>query len=136
MTANRVNKFLASILILWLTGLTCVFCCEPFRASQEEESCPMSGHSCCKKKAADSNAFETALFSGEKAVSCCNRSIPKSEPAQQVVPDIQQALVPFTIESDKAEFSFAGFEVKQPKTYRPLELNRGSTYLLNCVFRI
>lgn len=96
----------------------------------------MSGHSCCKKKAADGNAFEAALFAEGKAVTCCNRSIPKAEPAQKVVPDINQALVPVTPEITKSEFLPPGLEVKTPNTYRPLALNRGSTYLRNCVFRI
>lgn len=133
--SQQISKLVALVLVIWLSGAACVFCCETLPAA-EPESCSMGDHSCCKKKAAEGNEVSASFFRQESQATCCRYSIPTAEPAQKIAYSTAPALVPVDDQISPAKFVFTSTEIKQPKTFRPLALNRGSTYLKNCVFRI
>jgi hypothetical protein len=148
---GRFCRFAVLLLALWLGGLGCVIGCEmgTLAASRDEEhsnvsedSCPSSGHDCCKKKpksaedkeaeTRESSAIANIPHGTDAMPSCCPLAIQSADPARKSrfvdaplvttasrllgTPDFQPSnAIPFT-------------RLRVP--------DRGSTYLRCCVFLI
>jgi hypothetical protein len=131
----QMQKILSLLMVLWLTGMTCVFCCEPFEiTAQDSESCSMASHACCKKKDNSASLGVSTPGQGEN-VSCCQTSRPKVLTAQNAACSLEK------VESvETPELPPRILQNPLPKSYqpffKPLIADRGGTYIRNCALRI
>ncbi|HZH34846.1 MAG TPA: hypothetical protein VEX64_08400 [Pyrinomonadaceae bacterium] len=145
---QNTPRVLALLLCLWLSGAVSVIQCGAMEmrmqaakaaaASDEGESCPMSGnHDCCKGKEKKDRKQTSFAFpqKGSPQLDCCAFvKLPPADPARRV----NQIDAPATVAG------IIGFEIpalEEPKissskAFRSIPRDRGSTFLRNCVFRI
>ena len=134
-----MRKSLSAFFVFWLSSVLVLFFCGSrllivSAMDTEAESCPMGkGHECCKKNKDAKNVSET----DKDKADCC-----AFKPAKTLSADLQNTketkqspAVTEKIEAPKPVY-FINQTYLSPNIYHSAIRNRGSTYLLNCNFRI
>jgi hypothetical protein len=132
------QRIIASVLVIWLSGVVLLFCCENMKAqAAEADSCPLAKTSHCDKQAGVADNPDAARFQTEShAFDCCGFLPKVFDKARKIEKNPQVALATTTAKIDAPKFSFVVETRKAPQVYRAPVHNRGGTYLKNCVFRI
>lgn len=132
------KRVIAGLLAVWLSGVVFLFCCESSKAKNSEtESCPLSKTSHCNKKSTEETVSQLALLQTEnQTFDCCRFPSQVFDKARKIETNQQTAEVSSIFKLPTAKFFFAEQKFSSPKVYHPLILNRRSTHLINCVFRI
>jgi hypothetical protein len=150
------SRFTALFLMVWLSGAACLLSCGTMQARAalathnehevvqvvEEASCPMGSHRCCHGKAEKNQETDentASLSSPSKqtpSLDCCS---PLHFVQINVAHNIKQVDTTISVPVAAIEPlkpAFKRQKVSFQQAYQPISLNRGSTYLRNCVFRI
>ncbi len=134
---QNTKRIIAGSLIVWLSGVIFLFCCEPMKVqASENESCPLAKthNSCYKTKTEDNSQFSS--IERNLTLDCC-KFLPQVFDKARKNEKIQKAEVAAAIVKISApKLFFAKHEYNQPKVFKSPVLERGNTYLKNCVFRI
>ncbi|HEX8737868.1 MAG TPA: hypothetical protein VF721_21230 [Pyrinomonadaceae bacterium] len=132
------QRIIASVLVIWLSGVVLLFCCENMKAQMSEaDSCPLAKTSHCDKQSSVADNPEAARFQKEShAFDCCGFLPKVFDKARKIEKNPQASIQATTAKIAAPKFSFVADTIKAPKVYRPPVHNRGGTYLKNCVFRI
>lgn len=143
-------KFVSLALCLWLSGATCAISCGAMivRAGDaqnllnevtEESSCHGKTQKAQPARARDEkndDGFSLAAAANQQpTLDCCtflNLTAEKVGKIKQTDSQFAAASQPFKISAPE----FARQTVSFQQAYQPIPLNRGSTYLRNCVFLI
>jgi len=128
---------MAGSLILWLSGVVFLFCCETAKVQASgNESCPLAktNNSCHKVKAEGNSPFSS--IEGNLTLDCC-KFLPQVFDKARKIEKIQKAEATATIVKISApKFVFVKHESNQPKVFQSPILSRGNIYIKNCVLRI
>jgi hypothetical protein len=132
------KRVIAGLLAVWLSGAVFLFCCETSKAkASETESCPLSKTSHCNKKSTDETVSQLASVQTENhTIDCCLFSSQVFDKARKLETNQQPAEVSSIVKTPAPKFFFVEWKLSSPKVYHSMILNRGSTHLKNCVFRI
>jgi hypothetical protein len=135
---QNTKRVVAGLLAFWLSGVVFLFCCETSKAkASETESCPLSKTSHCNKKLTQETASQLALLQTEnQTVDCCLFPSQVFDKARKFETNQQPAEVSSIVKTPATKFFFVERKFSSSKVYHSLILNRGSTHLKNCVFRI
>ncbi|MDQ3714377.1 MAG: hypothetical protein M3388_19475 [Acidobacteriota bacterium] len=135
---QNTKRVVAGLLVVWLSGVVFLFCCETSKAkASETESCPLSKTSHCNKKSSQETVSQLALLQTvNQTIDCCLFPSQVFDKARKVETNQQSAEVSSIVKVPTTKFFFVKREFSSPKLYRSLVYNRGSTGLKNCVFRI
>ncbi len=135
---HNTKRAAAILLIFWLSGVVFLFCCEMSKAkASETENCPLSKTSHCNNKLNDETVSQLASFQTENhTIDCCLFPSQVFDKARKLETNQPTATLTAVVKAPTAKFFFVKHESGSPKVYHSLILNRGSTRLKNCVFRI
>jgi hypothetical protein len=134
---QNIKKTVSGSLIIWLSGIVFLFCCEMPMAQASWENCPLAKTQHCSKQITGESVSESAAIeSKQQTLECCRilplvfdkarkiEKIQKSEAAQTIVKIFQPV------------FSSANRQFPAPDNFQPFIVNRENTHLINCIFRI
>ena len=132
---RNTKRIFTAALAGWLSGIVVLFCCGtmPTKAA-ENESCPLAKKGHCTKTA-ETNAehsFEKQL----PTFDCCAFPAKIFDKVRKLEKLPESATFEETIEIAAPNFFVVEQTFKSPKFRQSFVRNRGSTYLLNRVFRI
>ena len=135
---QNTKRVIASLLVLWLSGVVFLFCCETSEAKASEvESCPLKKASHCNKKSTDETTSQFASLETENhTIDCCRFPSQVFDKARKLETHQQTARVPAIVKVPSPEFAFFKTRFQSPNFHQSVIRNRGSTFLRNCVFRI
>ena len=133
---QRIKRIFTAALILWLSGIVVLFCCDmPTQAAGAEiESCPLAKKGNCAKTA-EANS-EHSFGQEPRTFDCCIFPTKIFDKARKLEKSPEAAAIAGTIETAAPKFFIVGKLLKSPAFYQSFVHNRGSTHLRNCVFRI
>jgi hypothetical protein len=135
---QNTKRVVAGLLVVWLSGVVFLFCCETSEANvSEAESCPLKKASHCNKKSTDETTSQIALLAAENhTIDCCRFPAQVFDKARKFETNQQKAKVSAIVKISPPEF--ATFKIKPHSTsfHQSVIRDRGSTFLRNCVFRI
>jgi len=134
---HNTKRFIAGLLAVWMSGAVFLFCCEmPKAQASEGDSCPLSKISHCDKSSDKGDSQFASIQKQAQTLDCC-RFLPNILDKAQTIEKIQRiAPVAAIVKVALPQFSFVRQEFNAIKVFPSLTLNRGSTFLVNCVFRI
>lgn len=134
---HYTKRFIAGLLAVWMSGAVFLFCCEmPEARASEGDSCPLSKTSHCDKSS-NIDDFQLASIQKQAQTLDCCRLLPNILDKAQTIEKIQRiAPVAAIVKVSPPQFSFVKQEFNSFKVFSSRILNRGSTFLINCVFRI
>lgn len=155
--SKPASRFTSLFLVVWLSGAACLLSCGAMEARaawatysehqavqvvEEASSCHSGSHNCCHGKAEEKQETgkNTASLSSPSkktpSLDCCSPlhfvQINLAHNIKQV--DTAIAAPAFDLQPLKPVFKRQ--KVSFQPAYQPIPLDRGSTYLRNCVFRI
>ena len=135
---QNTKRVVTGLLAVWLSGVVFLFCCETSKAkASETENCPLSKTSHCNKESNDETVSQLASFQTENhTIDCCLFRSQVFDKARKFETNQPTAELAAVVKAPTAKFFFVKHESGSPKVYHSLILNRGSTRLNNCVFRI
>jgi|SRR5215213_4452502 len=137
MKSDFSQRIISSVLVIWLSGVVLLFCCENMKArAAEADSCPLAKISHCDKQPGENNLAASRFQQESQAFGCCGFLPKVFDKARKIEKNPQVSAATTTAKISAPKFSFVVDAIKAPKVYRPPVHNRGSTYLKNCVFRI
>lgn len=136
-------KFAALFLCVWLSGATCAIACGAATVAAGEAAAQAEAPSCHAGNHETQNAGdkdELAPFVSSKntvpTLDCCAFLKITAERAQKIAQFDANVAAPVAPFKFAAPVFVARQTVSFQKFYQPIPLNRGSTYLRNCVFLI
>ena len=135
---QNTKRIIAGLLTVWLSGVVFLFCCETSKANASEtENCPLSKTNHCNKKLTQEIVSQLASIQTEnQRFDCCRFPSQVFDKVRKIEPNQQSAEVSSIVKPPTPRFFFAERKFSFPKVYHSMILNRGSTHLKNCVFRI
>ena len=135
---QNTKRVVAGLLVVWLSGVVFLFCCDTSKAkASESESCPLSKINHCNKKSTEKTVSQLAsLQTVNQTLDCCGFPSQVFDKARKLETNQQPAEVSSIVKIPAPRFFFAEWEFSSPKVYHSLILDRASTHLKNCVFRI
>lgn len=135
---QNTKRIVAGMLAVWLSGVMFLFCCEATKSKVSgTESCPLAQSHLCHKQQKSENASQLASFQTEyQTANCCRFPSQVFDKARKLETNHQPAEVTTIVKIPAPKLFPVKREFSRPKIYRSLVLNRGSTRLVNCVFRI
>lgn len=132
----KAKRILAAALIIWLSGVVVLFCCEmPANAAADQiESCPLAKKGkCTKTSAADEREFFGQI---PPALDCCDFPARIFDKARKLETAPEPFLETTAIKIAAPQRFIVRETFKFPAPHQSFIRNRGGTYLQNRVFRI
>lgn len=139
-------RSISAFFVFWLSGVLVLVGCGSRLfmvsamtfADEKVESCPLKGHECCKKSAKKAELDSTKVSEdNSKPIDCC-----AFKPIKTLSAELQNSknTKQSQIATEKAETPKPVYFIRQsfetPQIYHSAIRDRGSTHVMNCVFRI
>jgi len=133
----KTKQILAGSLMVWLSGVVFLFCCQTMTVhASRVENCPMPKTSHCHKSPDKNDSQSVSIESEQTAIEFCSAPFQVFDKARKLEINQQTAEVTAKIVIPTPKFSFVKSVSHSSNFYQPVIRNRGSTFLINCVFRI
>jgi len=130
------QKFVSSLLIVWLSGFVLLFCCGMMEVQAKTEFCPLAkAKSHCDKSKTDDSATSLNLSENE-TFDCCGFLPAVFDKARKIEKDPQTANIADKVKVERLRFSPVANSFEIAGIYRSPIYDREKIFIRNCVFRI
>jgi hypothetical protein len=138
LSQRNIKQTVAGSLIIWLSGIVFLFCCEmPKAQASNVESCPLAKTNHCSKQSDVKTVSGFAsLQTNQQSFDCC-KFLPLVFDKARKIEKIQKAETAQTfIKVFQPLFSAVNRQFHAPQNFHSVVINQENIHLKNCVFRI
>jgi hypothetical protein len=135
---RRIKQTVAGSLIIWLSGVVFLLCCEmPKAQASNIESCPLAKtQHCSKQSSVEVNSDFALLQTSQPAFNCCNFLSLVFDKARKIEKTQKIVTAQTNVKVFQPVFSVVSCQFPSPKKFHSFVINRGNIHIKNCVFRI
>lgn len=131
------HKSLAGFLMIWLSGIVFLFCCEMAAAqSLESEFCPLSKTQSHCDKAADNNLNTLSDQPAGSSTGCCAFLPAVFDKTRKIEKAQQPVMADYKLFVNRPRFILANDNREIPANYRATVLSQNNLHIRNCILRI
>lgn len=138
LSQQSIKKTIAGSLIIWLSGIVFLLCCEmPIAQASNVESCPLAKTQHCSKQSSVGENSDFALFqTSQPAFDCCNFFSLVFDKARKIEPTQKIVTAQTNVKVFQPVFSVVNRQFPAQKNFHSFVINRENIHIKNCVFRI
>jgi hypothetical protein len=138
LSQRSIKQTVAGSLIIWLSGIVFLLCCEMPRAQLSNvESCPLAKtEHCSKQSGVEINSDFALLQTTQPAFDCCNFLSLVFDKARKIEKTQKIVAAQTGVKVFQHVFSVVNRQFPAQKNFHSFVINRENIHIKNCVFRI